>query len=76
MSKEVWIRKKQDVNHVKTFGSVISVWILKEKRHKSDIYKNLRGIFIEYSDTPKHVHTWAPKTQQILLVSSFYVDKS
>ena len=38
--KEAWTEKKQDVSHVKIFGSVVSVLILKEKRHKSDIYKN------------------------------------
>lgn len=75
--EEAWTEKKQDVSHVKVFGSVVSVLIPKEKRHKSDIYKNWRGIFIGYSqDTTKHVRAWAPKTQQILLVTNPYVDES
>lgn len=75
--EEVWIEKKQDVSHVKVFGSVVSMLIPKEKRHKSDIYKNWRGIFIWYSqDTIKHVRAWAPKTQQILLVTNSYVNES
>lgn len=74
--KEAWIGKKQDVSHVKVFGNVVSVLIPKEKRHKSDIHKNWRGIFIGYSqDTTKPVCAWAPKTQQILLVSNPYVKK-
>lgn len=59
-----WTGEKQDVRHLKVFGSVASVVIPKEKRHKSDIYKNWKGIFIGYSqDTTKHVRAWAPKTQ-------------
>lgn len=55
--EEAWMEKKQDVSHVKIFGSIVSVLIPKKKRHKSDIYKNWRGIFIRYSQhTIKHVH--------------------
>lgn len=74
---ECWTGKKQDVSHVKVFGSTVSVVIPREKSHKSDVHKNWQGIFIGYSqDTTKHVRAWAPKTQQILLVSNPYVDKS
>lgn len=60
--EESWTGEKQDVGHIKTFGSTVSVVISKEKRHKSDIYKNWKGIFIGYShDTTKHVRAWAPK---------------
>lgn len=38
--EEAWTEKKQDVSHVKVFGSVVSVLIPKKKRHKSNIYKN------------------------------------
>lgn len=75
--EECWTGEKQDVSHLKVFGSVVSVVITKEKRHKSDVYKNWKGIFIGYSqDTTKHVRVWAPKTQQILIVSDPYVDES
>lgn len=75
--EEDWTGEKQDVSHVKVFGSVVSVVIPKEKRYNSDIYKNWKGIFIGYSqDTTKHVRAWAPKTQQILLVSDPYIEKS
>lgn len=61
--EESWTGEKQDVGHIKTFGSTVSVVIPKEKRHKSDIYKNWKGIFIGYShNTTKHVRAWAPKT--------------
>lgn len=74
--EEAWTGGKQDVQHLKFFGSVASVVIPKEKSHKSDIYKNWKGIFIGYSqDTTKHIRAWAPKTQQILLVSSPYLDE-
>lgn len=75
--EEDWTGEKQDVSHVKVFGSVVSVVIPKEKRYKSNIYKNWKGIFIGYSqDNTKHVRAWAPKTQQILLVSDPYIEKS
>lgn len=75
--EETWTGRKQDLSHIKVFGSVVSVLIPKEKRHKSDTHKNWRGIFIGYSqDTAKHVRAWAPKTQQILLVTNPYVNES
>lgn len=49
ISEKNWTREKQTVSHVKIFGSAVSVVIPKEKRHKSDIYKNWKGIFIGYS---------------------------
>ncbi len=53
--KEAWSNKKQDVSHLRVFGSLTSVEISKEKRHKSDIQKNWYGIFIGYNlDTTKH----------------------
>lgn len=74
--EEAWMEKKQDVSHIKVFGNIVSVLIPKEKRHKSDIYKNWRRIFIGYNqDTTKHVCAWAPKTQQILLVTNPYVNE-
>lgn len=75
--EEYWTGEKQNVSHINIFGSTVSVVIPREKRHKSDVHKNWRGIFIGYSqDTTKHVRAWAPKTQQILLVSNPYVDES
>lgn len=74
--EEAWTEKKQDVSHIKVFGSTVSVLIPKEKRHKSDSHRNWKGIFVGYSDTTKHVRAWAPKTQQILLVSNPYINES
>lgn len=47
--EEIWTEKKKDISYVKVFGSVVSMLIHKEKRHKSDIYKNWKKIFIGYS---------------------------
>lgn len=38
--EEAWSEKQQDVSHLRVFGSLASVEIPKEKRHKSDIQKN------------------------------------
>lgn len=54
--EETWTGKKQDVYHLKIFGSITSIVIPKEKRPKSDTHKNWRGIFIGYSqDITKHI---------------------
>lgn len=38
--EEEWTGKKQDVSHVKVFGSAINILIPKKKIYKSDIHKN------------------------------------
>lgn len=74
--EESWIEKKQDISHLKVFDSIVSVVISKKKRHKSDIYKNQKNVFIGYSqDTTKHIYTQALKTQQIFLVDDLYIEK-
>lgn len=35
--EETWTKKQQDISYFRVFDSVMSVKILKEKRHKSDI---------------------------------------
>ena len=35
-----WINKKQDLNYIKIFGSVINILIPKKKRYKFNILKN------------------------------------
>ncbi len=74
---EAWTKKQQDVSHLRMFRSLASVEIPKEKRHKSDIQKNLYRIFIGYSpDTVKHIRIGAPKTRQLLIASDPYIDES
>ena len=75
--EEAWTGKKQDVSHMKVFSNIVSVLIPKKKRQKSDIHRNWKGIFVSYNqDTTKQICALAPKTQQILLVSNPYIDKS
>lgn len=70
-------QKKQDVSHIKVFGSSISIIITEKKRYKLDIYKNWKGILIDYrQDTSKHVQAWALKIQQFLIVSDLYIEES
>lgn len=77
ISEETWTEEKQNVQYLKVFGNAVSVVIPNKKKHKANIYKNWKGIFIGYSqDTTKHIRALAPKTQQIFLVSSPYVDES
>lgn len=48
--------KKQDVSHLKVFDNIIGVIFSKEKKYKSNIYKNKKEIFIDYSqDTTKYI---------------------
>lgn len=69
ISEETWTEEKQNVQSLKVFGNAVSVVILNKKKHKANIYKNWKGIFIGYSqDTTKHIWALAPKTQQIKLI--------
>ena len=45
------------------------------KHSKSDIYKTWNEIFIRYTDTTKHLSSWAPKTHQVFIASKLVVNK-
>lgn len=47
--KENKTGKKQDLNHIKIFGNIISIIIRQEEKYKSDVYKNWKEIFIGYN---------------------------
>ena len=53
--EEAWTEVRQNLEHVRIFGSTISTHIPSEKRSKSDVYKTWSGIFIGYTDTTKHL---------------------
>ena len=67
--KETWTEVRQNFEHIQIFGSRVSTHIPSKKRSKSDVYKSWNGIFIGYTDTTKHLRTWAPKTHQVLIAS-------
>ena len=60
--KEAWTEVRQNLEHIRIFGSKISTHIPSEKRSKSNVYKIWNGIFIRYTNTTKHLRVWAPKT--------------
>ena len=76
ISEEAWTKVRQDLSHIRIFGSRISTHILFEKRFKSDVYKTWNGIFIGYTDTTKHLRVWAPKTHQVFIASKPVVNVS
>src|SRR5580765_5080881 len=49
---ELWYDKKQNINHLKIFGSEVYVHVPKEKRRKWD-KKGRKGIFVGYSEETK-----------------------
>lgn len=59
--EEAWTGRKQDVSHVRVFGSTVSVLIPKEKRHKSDIHKNWKESSLA---TPTQQNTFVPELQK------------
>ena len=74
--EEAWTEVRQNLEHIRIFGSRVSTHIPSEKRSKSDVYKTWNGIFIGYTDTTKHLRSWAPKTHQVLIASEPVVNKS
>ena len=49
--------------------------ILFDKRSKSNVYKTWNGIFIGYTNTTKHLRTWAPKTHHMLIANKPVVNE-
>lgn len=74
--EEAWTEIRQNLEHVRIFGSRVSTHIPSQKRSKSDVHKTWNGIFIGYTDTTKHLRAWAPKTHQVLIASEPIVNES
>ena len=65
--KEAWTNQRQDLQHVRIFGSLALCNIPEEKRSKLDCQRVWQGIFIRYSpDT----------TKQVIIASEPYIDES
>lgn len=75
--EEKWSGSRQNLSHLRIFGSEVLVNIPKEKRIKTDIQHIWRGILIGYSnETNKHYRAWAPETKQVIVVSDPFIDES
>lgn len=75
--EEKWSGSRQNLSHLRIFGSEVLVDIPKEKRIKTDIQHVWRGILIGYSnETNKHYRAWAPETKQVIVVSDPFIDES
>lgn len=75
--EESWTSRRQDLRHIRIFGSLALCNIPDEKRSKSDYQKVWKGILIGYSpDTTKHSRIWAPQTKQVIIASEPYIDES
>lgn len=75
--KECWTGRKQDLVHIRVFGSVAHVGIAKGGMIKSDTRKTWKGILIGYSpDISKHYRVWAPKVQRVFIVDNPTIDES
>ena len=77
ISKESWTGQRQNLQHVRLFGSLALSNISAEKRTKSDYQKVWQGTLVGYSpDTKKHFHIWASQTKEIVIASEPYIDES
>ena len=74
--EEAWTGTRQNLEHIRNFGSKISMHIPSKKCSKSDVHKTWNGIFIGYTDTTKHLRVWAPKTHQVLITSESVIKES
>ena len=67
--------KKPDVNHLQTIGSLVYVYIPKEKRTKLISYTNL-GIFVGYTDTLCMIRIYNPVIRKITQYRDVIIDKT
>ena len=74
--EEAWTNTRQNLGHVRIFGSRVSTFIPSEKRTKSDVQRTWKGILIGYTGTSKHLRVWALHTHQVLIASKPIVNKS
>lgn len=75
--EECWTGRRQNLQHIRIFGSLALCNIPEERRSKSDLQRVWDGILIGYSpDTAKHFRIWAPQTKQVIIASEPYIDKS
>eukprot|EP01018_Ginkgo_biloba_P001301 Gb_29290 [translate_table: standard] len=64
--EEAWSSRKPQVKHLRVYGSVAYVHILKEKRHKLE-EKSLKCIFVGYSDVSKAYKLWDPEAKRVVI---------
>lgn len=75
--EECWTGRRQNLQHIRIFGSLALCNMPEEKRAKSDLRRVWDGILISYSpDTTKHFRIWAPQTKQVIIASEPYIDES
>ncbi len=75
--EEKLCRSRQNLSHLRIFGSEVLVDIPKKKRIKTDIQDVWRRILIGYSnETSKHYRAWALETKQVIIVSDPFIDES
>lgn len=74
--EESWTGKRQNLSHIRIFGSLVLANIPEEKRSKSNYQKTWQRILIGYSpDTTKHFRVWAPQTKQVIIASEPFIDE-
>ena len=62
--EEAWTNRRQNLSHIRIFGSLVFVDISHKKKSKSDFQKTWVGILIGYNtNTIKHFRVWAPQTR-------------
>lgn len=77
ISKKSWIGQRQNLQHIRLFGSLALSNIPAKKKTEFDYQKVWQGILVGYSpDTRKHFRIWAIQTKQIVIANELYIDKS
>jgi hypothetical protein len=74
--EERWTGTRQNVSHLKIFGSLAYVFIPKETRKKGDTARTWKGIFVGYSNTHKKARVWIPDLHLAREVSDPKIDEA
>lgn len=70
----MWIGKKLDLAHLKTFGCVVYAQLAKEQRGKLDS-TSTRGVFVGYMPTSRQYRVYNPETKIVERYSTVHFDE-
>jgi hypothetical protein len=64
--EEYFIGKKQDISHLKNFGSSVYVHVTKDSRKKLEPTAEV-GIFVGYTETPHNYRVYFPNSKMTVM---------
>ena len=64
--KEYFTGKKRDISHLKIFGSLVYIHVMKDARKKLELTVEV-GIFVGYTETPHNYRVYFPDSRMTVV---------